>query len=82
MVINMLADGKELSTQLGDIKLEPALTFDRKSSVCDVIKAMKRSHEYKVLITDKKGDLQGVITQMDLINSICSGEGGVNKDTQ
>jgi arsenite transporter len=75
MVINMLADGKELSTRLGDLKLEPALTFNRKSFVCDVIKAMKRNHEYKVLITNEKGDLQGVITQMDLLNSICSGNG-------
>jgi ACR3 family arsenite efflux pump ArsB len=72
MIINMLADGAELSAKLGEITLEPALTFDRKSSLCEVIKAMKRAHEYKVLVTDEKGELKGVITQMDLIRTICS----------
>lgn len=74
IVIDMMADKADLNTRLGDIRLDPALSFDRKLSVCEVIKAMKRNHEYKVLITDEKGELKGVITQMDLIGNICSGD--------
>jgi CBS domain containing-hemolysin-like protein len=31
---------------------------------------MKRQHEYKVLITDAKGVIQGVVTAHDVINDL------------
>ena len=33
------------------------------------MKKMKRSHEYKVIVADDKGNSTGVLTEMDIVHS-------------
>ncbi len=37
--------------------------------ISTILEKMKRSHEYKAVITDAKGDITGVSTEMDILNN-------------
>lgn len=72
MIINMLADQTALDTKLGQLKLKPILTCKQKSPLSKVIQQMKRKHEYKVLLTDEKGKLAGILTESDILGKLSS----------
>ncbi len=68
IIINSLAEGKDLKTKLKDIKLLPVVIVKQKSPISEVIKKMKRKHEYKVLVANEKGEIKGVLTEMDILD--------------
>ncbi len=68
MIINLLADDVKTNTRLGSVKLLPVLQFKQTVPIRKVIDTMKRKHEYKVLVTDEKGKLKGVLTESDIID--------------
>lgn len=70
IIINLLADDIKTTERLSEVKLLPALEFSEKAPLKKVIDMMKRKHNYKVLITDEKGDLKGVITESDILNEL------------
>lgn len=68
LIINLLAKGKSRHSKLSDIRLLPALKIEEQTSIKKVIETMKRKHEYKVLVLDKKGKVSGVLTESDIID--------------
>jgi len=68
MIINLLAEGKKTNEKLDTIKLLPIVKFKETIPIKKVIDTMKRQHEYKVLITDEKGNLKGVLTELDILD--------------
>ena len=72
MVINVLAEGYKREQQLEKIKLLPAVKFKETAPLNKVMKAMKRKHSYKVLLTDEKGKISGVLTEADILNRFSS----------
>ena len=70
MIINLLADDIKTTEKLSAIKLHPVLQFNEKVPLKKIISMMKRKHEYKVLITDEKGNLKGVVTESDILNEL------------
>ncbi len=75
LIVNLLAEGKGLETKLKNIRLLPVVKVSERSPVSEVIKKMKRKHEYKVLVTDEKGRIKGVLTEMDILERYKEGEG-------
>ncbi len=69
MIINLLADGSSTKSKLKNVKLLPALQVKETTLIKKVIETMKRKHEYKVIVVDKKGKLTGVLTESDVIDS-------------
>ena len=74
IIINFLAEGVKTNEKLSEIKLLPVLKFNDKVPLKKVINMMKRKHEYKVLITDDKGNLEGVITESDILDKYSGGD--------
>jgi arsenite transporter len=70
MIINLLADDIKTTEKLSAIKLHPVLQFSEKAPLKKVINMMKRKHEYKVLITDEKGNFKGVVTESDILDKL------------
>ncbi|MGM5482378.1 MAG: bile acid:sodium symporter [Nanobdellota archaeon] len=67
IVINSLAENKALETELKQIKLEQISKCTEKSPVEKAINKMRDNHNYKLLITDEKGNMTGILTQADII---------------
>ena len=44
--------------------------MDIKQPISAIAKEMKRSHLYKVIITDPKGGIKGVISSVDILDFI------------
>ncbi len=70
MVITALVEGKELATPLGVFPLDPVVTVDPAMPVSEILKKMNSVHEYKVLVTNKKGLVQGVVTAHDILEDL------------
>ncbi len=68
LMINLLANGKSRKLKLSEVKLIPALKIKDKTPIKKVIEMMKKKHEYKVLVLDKKGKISGVLTESDIID--------------
>ncbi|MCF6175560.1 MAG: bile acid:sodium symporter [Victivallaceae bacterium] len=69
-VIDLVADELAMDTSLAKLQLESAVLVNIHQPVSEVVKTMKRQHEYKVLITDDKGKIQGVVTAHDVMNDL------------
>jgi len=71
MIFDYLADKDHQTEQLiKRIKLDPIVKFSKKVPLTKVIKAMKKKHEYKVIITDQDGNISGVLTESDILKRI------------
>jgi len=71
IIISILAEGKEpAKITLGEIDLLPVVKVAQASPISDVIREMKRSHEYKVLVTDENGEVKRVLTESDILDSL------------
>ena len=68
-IIDLLAEDIPLESTLGQVKLMPVIDFRYDTPVSAIMKKMKRSHEYKVVVTDDKGIPTGVLTEMDILRS-------------
>lgn len=70
-IFNYLTNEKHNVNQIiKNIKLDPILKFSKKSPLLKVIKAMKKNHKYKVIITDQNGKMSGVLTESDILKRI------------
>lgn len=71
IIFDYLADEKhDVHQIIRNIKLNPVLKFSKKSSLRKVIKAMKKKHKYKVIITDQNGNMTGVLTESDVLKTL------------
>ena len=68
MITDLLSDEKLVSKKLSSIELMPIVQLKGSVPIKTVLKTMKKTHGYKVLITDKDGNIEGVITESDIIN--------------
>ncbi|NOR85781.1 CBS domain-containing protein [archaeon] len=68
MITNLLADEKDISQKLSSLKLMPVILLKGSVPLKTVLKTMKKTHGYKVLITNKNGKIEGVVTESDIIN--------------
>ena len=69
-VLNQISDQRPMTTQLSNLMLIQPILMDIQQPIAEVAKEMKRTHNYKVLITNKKGDIEGVISNMDILEYI------------
>ncbi len=67
-VINLLADNTPIDSPLNSLELAGVVNVSSEMPVSEILKKMKRSHNYKVLVTGEEGKLSGVLTEMDLIH--------------
>jgi len=66
-VLDALADGTVQETLLSNLTLEPVVFATAKTPLKQALIAMKRTHEYKVIIVDDHGSPSNVLTQEDII---------------
>ena len=69
-VINLLADHVDVHSKLADIKLLPVVKVNYDTAVSDIIQKMKRSHEYKVLVVNKDGKPDRILSEMDILHNM------------
>ncbi len=69
-IINLLAENMPLDSKLGELRFIDTIYVGCDMPISQVINKMKRAHEYKVLVTDKKGNLTGVLTEMDILHNV------------
>jgi len=69
-VLNQISDQRPMTTQLSNLMLIQPILMDIQQPIAEVAKEMKRAHNYKVLITNKKGGIEGVISNMDILEYI------------
>ena len=74
IIINLLAKGKSQDFKLESISLLPTTILKKTSPIKKVMETMKRKHEYKILIADEKGKLEGVLTESDILNKYARGK--------
>ena len=68
IIINLLADGKSLNYPLNKVKLQEPILINQSTPIKKVLEKMKRKHEYKVIVIDKNGKPEGVLTEADIID--------------
>ncbi len=71
-VMNLVADEKPMSTLLSELTLIEPILADMQQPIAAIAKEMKRTHNYKVIITNKKGGIEGVISSIDIIEFVNS----------
>lgn len=67
-IMNLVSDEKPMHTLLSSLTLTKPILMDIKQPIAAIAKEMKRTHNYKVLITNNKGEIEGVISSIDLID--------------
>ncbi len=67
-IINLLAEGKILDTKLRELNLARPVLVKESCKIKEVVSRMKRRHEYKVLVVNSKGSLEGVLTEADILD--------------
>ncbi|MFT6985308.1 MAG: ACR3 family arsenite transporter [Psychromonas sp.] len=65
--LNLVAEEKSMQTLLSSLTLIKPTLMDIQQPIALVAKEMKRTHNYKVLITNKKGQIEGVISSIDIL---------------
>ncbi|MGM0443368.1 MAG: bile acid:sodium symporter [Fibrobacterota bacterium] len=68
-LIEALADGADRTAPLKNLSLQEPLLADIHMPVSKLLSAMKRSHEYKIIITDASGTPAGVVTASDILTN-------------
>jgi len=74
MIINLIARDTDLDTQLKYLKLRPAISCRNDAPVKKIIEKMKRSHQYKILITNLEGKNIGILTESDIMGNLSGKE--------
>ena len=69
-VIEQIANDIPMNTLLAKIKLEAPVFAGLHQPVSKIAKTMMREHEYKVLITNEKGGIEGVVTAQDIVKDL------------
>ena len=73
IIFDYLVDKKHTIEQpIKNIKLNSVHKFTQQVPLAKVIQLMKKNHEYKVLIINKKGDMMGVITESNILKRIAN----------
>lgn len=68
MIVDLIAEEVDMQkTKLEEVKLKPVIMVKEKIPLDKVIKKMKKDKTYKVILTDEKGNLKGVLTETDII---------------
>ena len=65
--LNLVAEEKSMETLLSNLTLTEAVLMDIQQPIAEVAKKMKQTHNYKILICNKKGAIEGVISSVDII---------------
>ena len=68
-IVNLLAKQVSLEKALDQVNLMPVINLRYDTPISTIMKNMKRSHEYKVVVTDDKGNPTGVLTEMDIVHT-------------
>ena len=68
-IINLLAEQVSLESRLDRINLMSVINLRYDTPISTIMDKMKRSHKYKVIVTDDKGKPTGVLTEMDILHS-------------
>jgi ACR3 family arsenite efflux pump ArsB/CBS domain-containing protein len=68
--INFIAEEISTKTKLANLTLSQPLFIDSKMPISKIAKEMKRTHNYKVLITNSKGEVSGIISSFDIIKQL------------
>ena len=68
-IINLLADKASLESPLNQIALMSVINLRYDAPISTIMDRMKRSHEYKVIVTDDNGKPTGVLTEMDILHA-------------
>lgn len=68
MIVDLIAEGVDMEkTKVKDVTLKPVIMVKEKIPLKQVIKKMKKDKTYKVILTDEKGNIKGVLTETDII---------------
>jgi len=79
MAIQHLAAQQPITQALSACTLAPAITANLHQSITEIAKKMQRTQEYKVLITDDKGKVKGVVTAQDIFTDISNAPAALNQ---
>ncbi|MFT6927757.1 MAG: ACR3 family arsenite transporter [Psychromonas sp.] len=66
-VMNLVAEAKPMHSLLSSMTLTKPILMDIQQPIVSIAREMKRTHNYKVLITNKKGEIEGVISSIDIV---------------
>jgi ACR3 family arsenite efflux pump ArsB/CBS domain-containing protein len=66
-VMNLVAEAKPIHSLLSSMTLTKPILMDIQQPIVSIAREMKRTHNYKVLITNKKGEIEGVISSIDIV---------------
>lgn len=66
-VINLIAENTPTDTLLSEIKLSKALLMNITQPLLSIVKEMNRTHNYKVIMTNKVGEIEGIISSFDVL---------------
>ncbi|MBN2617490.1 MAG: bile acid:sodium symporter [Spirochaetales bacterium] len=70
MIINCVANNRPLDSKISQCELEPVVTVGMHQPVSNIVKSMDNSHEYKILVTNEKGKISGIVTANDILNNL------------
>ena len=70
ILINCIAENVPMDSKLQGCHMENVVIEDLHKPLKDIAKCMENSHEYKILISDEKGAVTGVVTAKDIIQNI------------
>ena len=68
-IVNLLAEQVSVESTLDQVDLMPVINIKYDTPISTIMKKMKRTHEYKVVVIDDKGHPAGVLTEMDIIHN-------------
>nr|WP_276611802.1 bile acid:sodium symporter [Shewanella polaris] len=66
-IIDSVADGADLDNPLSVLPLTNALLVDLQQPIASIVNDMKRTHTYKIVVTNKKGEVEGIISGLDIL---------------
>jgi len=69
-VMDQVSEQRPMTTPISNLQLIEPLLMDIQQPIADVAKEMKRHHNYKVLITNKVGQVEGIISSIDILEYI------------
>ena len=69
-VIDQIANDIPMETLLSSLKLDPPVFAGLHQPVSQIAKTMKIKHEYKVIIINQNGTVEGVVTARDILKEI------------
>jgi arsenite transporter len=69
LIINLLAEDTPFDKKLSEVELMPVINVSYDAPIKEIARKMKHKHEYKVVVTDKKGSVTGILTEMDIVHS-------------